>query len=258
MTFDERKQFIIAYLEDNGSIESSYIMSELRISDMTVRRDLDKLEEKEILVRTHGGARTVQPQKREVEYKRRILDGKTKKEAIGKYAARFTENGDTILLDGSTTTQYMLPYIIHKQITVITNSIYVANGLMESTKVEVILIGGKLRKSAGSLNGLMAKECLERYNIDKMFFSSKALDLQHGITDVTAKEGEMKRAMRAVARESYFLVHSEKLNCYTFYNVAKPSEIDHIITDDTENQESKELLLQYESLNVQVHRCKVV
>lgn len=231
MTSDARSAYIKECLLESGTVSIASLTAAMNVSEMTARRDLARLEEEGYLIRTHGGARRLAPQRQEFRQDHRLLENRAVKEKIGAYAAQFVENGDIIILDASTTTRYMVQYLLNKKITVITNQIDVATAFLESKTAEVILLGGKLRKSSNSLTGYDVLSTIKKYNVDKIFCSSKALDERHGLTDVTVEEGEVKRALIQAAAECYLLMDDSKLDMTAFYHVVSIDKIDHIITN---------------------------
>lgn len=251
-TFSQRREYICTCLLTQEFIPIAQLTAALEVSEMTVRRDLRRLEGEGHLIRVHGGARRLPPQKRELHQNRRMLENRQAKERIGAYAARFVEDGDIILLDASTTTRYMVQHLLTRRITVITNQVDVAMGFAGSKTVDVILLGGRLRKSSGSLTGYEVVEQVRRYNADKLFCSSKALDEVHGLTDVTVEEGEVKRAFLQAAAERYLLMDQTKLDTRAFYQVAPIQAIHHLITDPPE-EACQEFLDRCRNYHIQVH-----
>lgn len=251
-SFSQRRDYICTCLMAREFVPIAQLTAALEVSEMTVRRDLRRLEEEGHLIRVHGGARRLPPQKRELPQNRRMLENRPAKERIGAYASRFVEDGDIILLDASTTTRYMVQHLLTRHITVITNQVDVAMGFSESKTVQVILLGGQLRKSSGSLTGYEVVEQVRRYNADKLFCSSKALDEAHGLTDVTVEEGEVKRAFLHAAAERYLLMDSSKLNTRAFYQVVPIQAIHHLITDSP-CEEHRDFLERCRSHQIQIH-----
>lgn len=251
-TFSQRRDYICTCLIGQEFVPIAQLTAALEVSEMTVRRDLRRLEEEGNLIRVHGGARRLPPQKRELPQNRRMLENRQAKERIGAYASRFVEDGDIILLDASTTTRYMVQHLLTRRITVITNQVDVAMGFSESKTAQVILLGGKLRKSSGSLTGYEVVEQVRRYNADKLFCSSKALDEAHGLTDVTVEEGEVKRAFLHASAERYLLMDSSKLDTQAFYQVAPIQAIHHLITDPP-CEEHQAFLERCRSHQIQIH-----
>ena len=256
MTSDARSAYIKERLLESRTVSIGTLVASMNVTEMTVRRDLAKLEEEGYLIRTHGGARRLAPQHQEFCQSHRLLENRAVKEVIGAYAARFVENGDIIIVDASTTTRYMVPYLINKKITVITNQIDVASTFLESKTAEVILLGGKLRKSSNSLVGYDVLSAIKKYNADKIFCSSKALDEWHGLTDVTVEEGEVKRALIQAATECYLLMDNTKLDTAAFYHVVSIDKIDHIITNcrpsDSEHQDFWNMCRRHD---IEIHFC---
>lgn len=226
----ERHQIILEYIKKNDYVDVNYLKDVLNVSEMTIRRDLTKLEEENKLIRVHGGAISRQKEMYEAPLKKRIKSNYREKDLIGKYAATLVEEGDVVLLDASSTVATMIKYL-NISCTIITSNITVALDLVENENINVILLGGHLRKSALSLVGYETIDMLAKYNVDKVFLSSKAIDIEHGVSDATVEEAEVKKAMINSSKTIYFLMDSTKLNKCTFYNVCKIDKVYNLITN---------------------------
>ncbi len=226
----ERGSAIVEYLRRHGYAEVTSLSEMLGVSEMTVRRDLDALEQRNFLLRVHGGARLATQKMYERPRDERLREQNSEKQALGQYAASLVEEGDAIAIDSSSTTFAMLPHLA-VEVTVITNNITVATALEANPKAHVILLGGELCKPIMSLQGPDVAAMCRRYFVDKAFLSSKAVDYTHGASDSSAPEAETKRALIASAKQNYFLFDHTKLGTTAFCSVCPTAQIDHLIVD---------------------------
>jgi len=238
MDSKERGEQIVDCLKKQKYVEVSYLKELFQVSEMTVRRDLDRLEKQEVLVRVHGGARLIPQKMYEAPLGMRVLNQAEEKYLIGKYAANLIEEGDAVAFDDSSTTYAMIPYIQVK-FTAITNHISIAADLVKNENAEVILLGGNLRKFSFSLVGQDMAVQMKRYHVDKVFLSAKAVDVNYGVSDATAAEGETKKAFIQSGRDVYFLFDHSKLNTCAFYNVCEFNQIKHLIINQPEKDQEK-------------------
>lgn len=251
-----RAKKIVNYLKEHGYAEVLLLSELLNVSDMTVRRDLDRLQEQGILLRVRGGA-TLVPQKMDES----TLDIRLQKEMdekcrLGEYAASLVEDGDAIAIDSSSTTYAMVPYL-NKEITVITNHILTASALLKYKKVRVIMLGGHLRRSSMSAAGKDLYNMMQQYYVDKVFLSTKAVDMEHGAADASIDEGESKKVFMNAGKQCFFLFDHTKLNTSAFYHVCSVAEIKNIILDPSKelNIGQKKMIECFEQAYVNIHYC---
>lgn len=243
-TAGERKKFILDYVKEHEFADIGYLTEMLQVSDMTVRRDLKKLEEENHgLVRVLGGARSFPGGSYEEPVDKRVRVHSREKERIARYAASLVCEGDSIFMDASSTVYAMTDYLSVRA-TVITNNISVCLKLKDKEKLDVILAGGSLRKRAMSLVGPDALHVLERYYVDKAFLSSKAVDAEFGISDATREETEVKKAMMKSSREVYFLMDHYKWGNKAFCKVCDICRITELIADESEDEGAAEFIRQ--------------
>lgn len=226
----ERRDWIMKFLEENGQVEVSRLSKTFDVSDMTVRRDLEKLEKEEKLIRTHGGARIIKKTTYEAVLDDRVRDNFEYKDAIGKYCMQFIEDGDVIALDASSTALAMARNITAK-VQIVTNNISIAQELSHNPNVEILLLGGNVRKKSCSTVGFSAVNMMGELLVDKLFLSSKALSFEYGISDATQSEGEMKKAMIRSSNKVILMADCTKLGTRAFYRVAPVECADVIVTN---------------------------
>jgi DeoR/GlpR family transcriptional regulator of sugar metabolism len=226
-----RREKIIEILVEKDHADISYLSSRFGVSEMTIRRDLEKLENGGEVIRVYGGVKLKTKRNYEASVEERRNTNKEEKMAITRAAAQLIEDGDVIAFDASTTALEVSKYIKDKKITVVTNSISIAIELSDAANITVILVGGFLRGKSLSLVGNSLSKYLESIYVDKAFLSSKALNFNEGLTDATIDEGEAKQAMIEKANAVYVMVDHTKIGKLAFFKVCGKEKIDKIITD---------------------------
>ncbi|MBE7011506.1 MAG: DeoR/GlpR transcriptional regulator [Ruminococcaceae bacterium] len=229
----ERQKRILEILNADGSVLVSKLSEELDVTEETIRRDLEKLEKQEVLIRTHGGAVPVDENDYELSLEKRKNTNITAKEKLAKEAVKFVKPWDTIFLDASTTTFYMAKEIKKMQnVTVITNSVRVINELSGLKDVKVIGIGGLLSQNQ-SFVGSLAEDTIEKnYFANKMFFSSKGImEEDTWVLESNEQECAIKQKMIKNSTERYFICDKSKIGRVGFVKLLPFEKINYFITD---------------------------
>lgn len=211
---DERQLEIARYVEERGRARVSELADRFAVSTVTVRKDLDTLAEHGRVLRTHGGAIAPRVRRQDMTYEVRDQLQREEKSTIGALAAAHVSDGESILIDASTTGLYMARELMHRgtgrSLTVITNSIRIALELAVRPDISVLLMGGQVRGRSLSLVGQLGVAVLENVNVQKAFLGAGGFTLEEGLTETTEEEAQIKRAMVAAAREVYAIVDSSK------------------------------------------------
>jgi DeoR family transcriptional regulator of aga operon len=243
MLIDERRQHILELIQHQGRALVSDLSEQLNISQITIRKDLDYLQSKGVIQRSHGGALRVQssalidPTLQEKQ-KHNIRE----KERIAAAATKMVEEGQCIILDSGTTTTAVAERLKRfKQLTVITNAVNIAAELA-GTDFEVILVGGTLRKNSFSLVGPLAEDNLEEMHADILFLGVDGFDLEVGITTPNFLESRVNRAMVKAARQVVAVCDSSKFGRRSLSRIVPPGAIHHVITDQNLPNEIQEAL----------------
>ncbi len=242
----ERQKRILEQLKVNGAVTVSKLSTELEVTEETVRRDLEKLEKQEALVRTHGGAILIDENKQEVSLERRKKISTDIKEKLAREAVKFITPGDSIFIDASTTTYFMAQELkSFHGITVITNSLRVADKLSGIPDIKLIVVGGMVSMNQ-SLVGSMAESSIQNYYfVNKMFFSSRGIS-SAGILESNEQECFIKQSMMQNATEKFYLCDKSKFGRVGFVKLAKLEDIQHLITEpDAVDTELKAVLDEY-------------
>ena len=228
----KRHSYIIKKVNEEGQVKVQNLCDELEVSPVTVRKDLKLLEEKGILYRMHGGATLNNPYTtdRHVNEKGKLL--LNEKMQIGAMAAKMVTANDSILI-ASGTTVLSLAKNIHPQanLTVITAALNVALELNKHHQIEVIQLGGVLRKQSSSVTGLYAENNLSDFSCSKFFLGVDGIDLDFGLTTANVMEAHLNREMIKVSQKTIVLADSTKFGKRGFGRICGFDHIDEIITD---------------------------
>jgi DeoR family transcriptional regulator of aga operon len=229
---EERRRHILEILNRDGRVLVLDLARRFHTSQVTIRKDLDVLQSRGQIHRSHGGALVVResalldPTLREKEKLHR-----QEKLRIAKAAAGMVQEGQVVILDsGTTTTSIARGLREFKNLTIITNAVNIAAELSGSS-LEVILTGGSLRKNSFSLVGPIAEETLRRLNADILFLGVDGFDVQHGLTTPNLSEAKVNLAMMDVARVVVVVCDSSKFGRRALSLIAAPSRVHHLITD---------------------------
>jgi DeoR/GlpR family transcriptional regulator of sugar metabolism len=232
-----RRNKILELLNENKSITVQEAAQYFNVVEETIRRDLNNLEEQNLLIRTHGGAVAIDDVIQEISYDSRKKINILGKDKIGQEAAKLVESGDTIILDASTSSFFLAKYIKSKKnVTVITNAENVIHELLNCEDIEVISTGGVLRRKSMSYVGRMAEFSLQQYHANKLFFSCMGFSLVGGLTDSSGQESDMKKIMISCSQTKYFLCDNTKFNKVGYASTARADEINFLITEKVPDQ----------------------
>lgn len=216
----------------------------LKVTRETIRKDLYELESEGLLKKIHGGAVLDTPNK-ESDYQKRLRKDEEAKRAIAKAAVQHIEEGDTIYLDYGTTTYRLAEELMSKKnITVITNTIPIVNLLLNHSSIELMILGGVVRKNEDSLFGSFALNNIENIYVDIGFFGCGGIDSFSGITNHHIGESELSKKMLKHCQSKIFLADYSKFGTTAFYKIADFEDVDIIITDKMVDTDIKSKILQ--------------
>jgi DeoR family L-fucose operon activator len=233
----ERYAKIIQLVNERGSARVSELSELCGVTEETIRRDLDRLEQSGKLLRSHGGAVSVKDAQGEVPYAEREVTNAAEKKRIAEEAVKRIEPYDKIALDASSTAFYMAQALPDIPLTVLTNSIKVAVELAGKEKVEVISTGGMLSPRSLSYQGPLAESNLEHYHVNKAFISGKGVHPERGISESSELQAAVKRKMIGAADEVYLLADYSKFGVRSFAHIASCEQVQHLITDGRADSE---------------------
>ncbi|MCR4425453.1 MAG: DeoR/GlpR family DNA-binding transcription regulator [Firmicutes bacterium] len=236
---EERKDKILSILEKQLKVTVPELSRIFGVSEVTIRKDLKTLENAGTLKRTHGGAISIHGTRFELSTREKVVKNHEQKARIGKYAASLVTEGDSVILDSGTTTLEIARNLSDKKnVTVVVNDLNIASALEPVHGVDVIVLGGTLRKGVASLVGPITEDALGRFYVDKLFLATNGIDVDRGVTTPDVIHAETKRKMTHVARQVIVVADSTKIGKASFVSVAPLSRVDMIITDDGARAES--------------------
>jgi len=234
MMIAERQSRLKDLLAQRGMSDLDTLAAELRVSQSTVRRDLDLLEEEGLVKRTHGGViwiadRTTSP--RPYAFDQRMAYNVEAKRRIGRAAKSLVNPGETILIDGGTTTFYFAEQLVGMPLQIVTNSLPMADLFLNDESVELVLVGGLLYPRYGVLLGPMAEQIISTVHTTTMFFSVA------GIHDAMLYNQnlllvQVEQRMKEQAQKIVLLADSEKFGQQALAKLCPLSDVDVVVTDD--------------------------
>ena len=242
----EIKNKILTILRDEKHVIVSDLAKVFDVSEETIRRDLDKLEKEGYVAKTYGGAVINEEKDAELPYVVRKKANVAAKRKIADLVANLIMDGDSIILDASSTAVFIAQKIkTKKNLSIITNSVEVLMELSDVSDWKIISTGGTLKGGIGALLGSQAEECLSRYHVDKAFISCKGVDREHGFTDSSDLHAAVKRKMISSASQVFLAVDSSKFDKLSFSSVGVYSDVDAIITERNPNDEWAQVFAKY-------------
>lgn len=232
MIISERREKILRMVAELGFVTVDVLGSTLGASQMTVRRDLQHLEDQGLLRRTHGGAATGSPSG-DSGHDERTARALPAKRAIGRGAADLIKDGQTIFLDAGTTAVEVARQLKgRRRATIITASLRVIDALLHDPNVHVIATGGTIRSSQLAMVGGPAEAMLSERRADVAFIGAAGFSVEDGAMDFEDAEVAVKRAMIRNAKVIYLILDSTKIGRTTPLVVAEAHRFSAIITDD--------------------------
>ena len=241
MTTYERRQSLLDILRKQPGLRVPELGSALGVSEGTVRNDLNALEEQGLLVRVHGGAvLNQQAQFQNYSFVRRYQENAAAKLAIASEAAALVNDGDSILLDASSTVYYFAKALSERRrLRVMTNGFEVARELAQNSSNTVILLGGVVNNESSSVTGLLSEHIIEDLHAQKAFFSCSGFTLERGLTEVHLGEAQLKRKGIESSQQLIALVDSSKFGKEDLTSFSRAAQIKHLFTDSAISQEWK-------------------
>lgn len=231
----ERRAQILQLLKSSPKILVSSLSQMFNISEVTIRKDLEELENRNLLIRVRGGA--IRLPKLNIAEEQATTEKKRfhyrEKRSIGRMAATLIQENETIILDsGSTTMEIAKNLHSFKQLTIITNAIDIAIELSKYKRFNVILLGGHLRDSSLSTVGPIAENTLKIFYCDKLFLGVDSFNLERGVSTPNIEEANINQTMITMVKETIAVFDSSKVNKKSFAFIAPVSKLSAIVTDN--------------------------
>ncbi len=235
LTTFERRQNILRLLGEQPGLRVTDMAEIFHVAEGTIRNDLNALESEEKLRRVRGGAVLVSQSTSEQEPSKEAVAAISHadiKQRIARWAADTIKDGDTILLDASSTVRFMVPYLQeHKRLTIVTNGLETARQLARNTTHPVVLVGGMVNRSGNATTSLIGLDMLQNLHIRTAYVSCVGFDLQTGLTERLIEEAQLKEAMLSSVPRIMALVGSNKIGVVSTLPFAAPEQITHFFTD---------------------------
>lgn len=238
---EERRQQILDLLGEKNKVSVDELCQLFDVSSVTIRKDLQLLDEANKLTRTHGGALPRQQASFEHTFAEKEGINTDNKAKIARVAATFIEPGDTVAIDsGSTTLEFTKAIATIEDLTVITNDIRIISYLETYSSAFVICVGGRLRRGRSCLIGSIANENLSRFTVDKCFIGAESFSIQKGFTTPNIDQADWKQHLIDVAPSHFVLLDSTKIGKQSLVNFAHLDDIRYLIVDDEIDEEDVE------------------
>ena len=244
----QRRDEILELLREDGSAKVVSLAKIFKVTEVTIRQDLEKLEKEGLVVREHGGVYL----KNIVDYVRSFSlvhqENMDKKEAIAKKCLDFIVPGDTIILDSGSTTTEIAKKIkgTKSDLTIITNALNIALILGGEPGIELIVTGGEFKPPTLSLTGQKAADFFYGLNVQKLFLATAGISLKSGLTYPGISDLVVKKAMIDAADVTYLVADSSKIGKSAFAGLGALSLIDYIITDSGIEEKDKKIFRDHE------------
>jgi DeoR/GlpR family transcriptional regulator of sugar metabolism len=242
MTANHRREKIFELIKEDGSAKVVSLAKIFKVTEPTIRQDLEKLEEDGMVIKEHGGAYLKNLDLNVSTVSLANQENMDKKEAIAQKCLEFIEPGDTIILDsGSTSSEIAKKLKGFKGLTVITNALNIALLLGAEPGIEVIVTGGEFKPPTLSLTGQKAADFFEGINAQKLFLATAGISLKAGLTYPSISDLVVKKAMIEAAEVTYLVADSTKFGKSAFASLGALSMINYIITDEGIEDKHKQI-----------------
>jgi DeoR/GlpR family transcriptional regulator of sugar metabolism len=205
----------------------------LAVSSVTIRRDLERLEENDQLIRTHGGAIALQNNVAlEKSFSEKEEAFAAEKERIAEAASKLVNDGDAVLLTPGTTNMRLARMLIGKKdLTLVTNAANIVTHIGSHSGINIILTGGKLRNKSFAMVGPLADQALSGIRVDKLFLGIDGFDFNEGLTTPNLSEANTNRQMISIAKEVIVVADHSKFGKVTFSQIS-PIQVVHTVISD--------------------------
>lgn len=235
---DERRSSILEMLRQQGKVKVVDISRFFNISEVTIRNDLSLLEQEGMLQRVHGGAVSTQKAYCNMSLNDRMNINRDEKQAIAKAVKEMISDGDTLMLDSGTTTYFVARELSQiKNLTIVTNSLQIAQELGYQSNINVILLGGSLDPRYQFTYGDDAINQLKKYKADKMIIAVDGVSAKSGLTTYHYLEAEISRQMTARANTTIAVADYTKVAREGFAHINDIDCIDTLVTNKTADKD---------------------
>lgn len=246
----ERRNEILERLQTEKRVLVSELSQFYKVSEETIRRDLEKLENDGLAIKSYGGAVLNEHSIFDLPFNIRKKKQVEEKQKIADLIADTVRDGEVVMLDASSTAVYVAKALLEKRkkLTVITNSVEIIVGLFDAPEWTVISTGGVSRERSFALHGPNTERIIRSYHVDKAIVSCKGMSLERGFMDSDEQDASCKRAMLQAASERILAVDSSKFGEVAFVQIAEWGDITRLVTDQ---KPSDQWLRELERMRIQ-------
>lgn len=248
----ERRKKIIDALQTDGIVNIIEMSEELKVSSMTIRRDLNKLAEDGLVSLEHGGAILNSGSLFEFNIPFKQKENIEEKRKIARKSLDYVNSGDSIFLDAGTTVKEIAHLLINnKNITVLTHSLLVANELINAKGIKIVMCPGEFRETSMAFMGPLTDEFISQFKIDTLFLAIEGININDGVSVPDILDGVTKRTLVENSQKIICVVDSSKFDKSFFYKICSLKKIHAIITDEFLDDET---YFKYKELNYPIIR----
>lgn len=243
LDIDNRRKKILELLNREGKVKVIELSKLFGISEVTIRNDLSQLEEEGLLERIHGGATSTHKFYYNMPLLDRMKTNEAEKRKIAVACASLISNGDTVMINSGTTTLFVLQELKHvKNLTLVTNSLAIAQESGHMNNIQVILLGGNFNPQYQFAYGDDTVNQLKRYKADKLILSADGVSAEEGITTYHYLEVEVNRQMLARANKTIVATDYSKIGRTSFAYIDSVDQADVLVTNQNANREEIEFI----------------
>lgn len=239
MALNPRRERIVKILSHRKQISVGELTERLGVSEVTIRKDLARLQDEGLLLRTHGGAVVAEDRERTRNLLVRQAEAIDAKRAIARRAAELVRDGDTLFIDSGSTCNFLAQEVAGMDLHVVTNSLDVLASLQESDGINLICIGGSLRRPARSFIGPSALETLKGYRVDTCFLGTTGFSRDGVFSSQNVIESQVKKQAISVAARRVVLADRSKWGKQAFSVFATAEDVDVVVMDADEEIERR-------------------
>lgn len=237
---EQRQEKILQYVYEKKEASVKELSDMLKVSSVTIRKDLTELAQMGKIHKTHGGATSVESiLSTETPHYQKDKTFREEKERIGRAASKLIEEGNTVIIDSGSTTYHVVPNILDKEVMVITNDVKIAYKLALDAKAKVLVSGGYVEKSVFSLLGTISENLFENTHADYCFIGLDGMDSEYGASVRSLTEMPVKQAMMKSSEKSVALFDSSKVGIKVLAKFASVEDFDIIITNKMSEEDIK-------------------
>lgn len=242
---DKRINDIASYLKQVGMASYDELSQQFHRSKNTIRRDIITLEEKGVLKRTHGGA-SYHLDDQIIPVLTREESSQQEKHRIGRLASSMIEDGDIIFVDSGTTTTFLLPFLASKHVTIVTANMGIISTAWQLPNVALLSLGGAYCPDTHSFSGVNTVDNLRHINIEKSFLSATCISVQHGLSNNSFLESEIKRAVSKKQTQIIAMLDHTKFDKSAMLSCLPLSGVDVLVTDQKPDEHYQHAFQEYE------------